>query len=44
MEYRTAIVDELEWVIFWIDELQGWEQVKAILYGHPDWTVRCIEI
>ncbi len=43
MRYRTAIVDEMGWVMFWCDELQGQDQIDAILDGHPEWSVRAIE-
>lgn len=44
MEYRTAIVDELGCVIWWCDEIVGgWDQIEAILVGHPEWSVRVIE-
>lgn len=42
--YRSAIVDELGFVMFWIDELQGEEQVECILNGHLEWSRKCIEI
>lgn len=42
--YRTAIVDELGWVMYWCDELQGDEQIEAILEGHPEWSVKAIEV
>lgn len=44
MEYRTAIVDELGWVMWWCDELQGNEQIETILVGHPEWSMRAIEV
>lgn len=43
MEYRTAVVDELGSVMYWCDELQGWEQIEIILEGHPEWSVKAIE-
>jgi hypothetical protein len=43
MEFRTAIVDETGWVMFWCDQLQGWEQIECILEVHPEWNVRVIE-
>lgn len=43
MEFRTAIVDELNWVMFWCDELTEEEQVE-ILNDHPEWSIKCIEI
>lgn len=43
MEYRTAIVDETGWVMYWCDELQGWDQIETILEGHPEWSVKAIE-
>lgn len=42
--YRSAIVDELGYVMFWCDELQGEEQIECILEGHPEWSRKCIEI
>lgn len=42
--YRSAIVDETGWVMFWCDELQGSEQIECILSGHPKWSVKCVEI
>ena len=42
MEYRTAIVDELGWVMWWCDELPR-EQVEAILRAHPEWSIKTIE-
>lgn len=42
-EYRTAIVDELGWVMFWVDELIDKDQVEAILNGHPEWSCKAIE-
>ncbi len=43
MEYRTAIVDECDCVIFWCDELQGNDQIECILDGHPEWSIKAIE-
>ena len=42
--YRSAIVDELGYVMFWCDELQGEEQIECILDSHPEWNRRCVEI
>lgn len=42
--YRLAIVDELGYVMFWCDELQGEEQIECILDSHPEWNRRCVEI
>lgn len=42
--YRSAIVNELWHVMFWCDELQGDEQIECILNGHPEWSVKCVEI
>lgn len=44
MEYRSAIVDEIGWVMFWCDELQAEEQIECILDGHPEWSRKCIQI
>lgn len=43
MNYRSAIVDETGWVMFWCDELQGEEQIESILDGHPEWSIAYIE-
>lgn len=43
MEFRTAIVDETGWVMFWVDTLQGDDQVEAILTAHPEWSCVAIE-
>lgn len=37
--YRSAIVDELGYVMFWCDDLLGCEQIESILNEHPDWFV-----
>lgn len=42
--YRSAIVNELGYVMFWCNELQGDEQIKCILNGHPEWSVKCVEM
>ena len=42
--YRSAIVNELGYVMFWCDELQGDEQIECILNGHPEWSIKCVEI
>ena len=42
--YRSAIVNELGHVMFWCDELQGDEQIECILNGHPEWSIKCVEI
>lgn len=42
--YRSAIVNELGHVMFWCDELQGNEQIECILSGHPEWSIKCVEI
>lgn len=41
--YRSAIVDELGDVMFWIDELRP-DQIECILDCHLEWTVKCVEI
>lgn len=43
MEFRTAIVDETGCVMFWVDTLQGDDQVEAILAAHPEWSCVAIE-
>ena len=43
MEFRTAIVDETGCVMFWVDTLQGEDQVEAILIVHPEWSITTIE-
>ena len=45
MEYRTAIVDELGWVMWWCDELPGGEdQIETILESHPEYSRETILI
>lgn len=42
--YRTAIVDELGWVMWWCDEVcGGWSHIEDILAEHPEWSVKAIE-
>ena len=41
--YRTAIVDELGYVMFWCDELQDETQIETILNSHPEWSRKAIE-
>ena len=43
MKYRSAIVDELGWVVYWVDTLQDMNQVDAILAAHPEWSYVLIE-
>lgn len=43
MEFRTAIVDEVGRVMFWVDTLQGEDQVEVILATHPEWSCVAIE-
>ena len=43
MEFRSAIVDETGWVMFWCDELQDEERIECILECHPEWDRKCIE-
>lgn len=42
--YRSAIVNELGYVMFWCNELQGDEQIECILNNHPKWSIKCVEI
>lgn len=42
MEYRSAIIDECGYVMFWCDELQDEEQIECILESHPEWNRVCI--
>jgi len=44
MEFRSAIVDETGWVMFWCDELQGEEQIECILESHPEWSRKYVEL
>lgn len=43
MEFRSAIVDELGYVVYWCSDLYP-GQVENILENHPEWKVRCIQI
>lgn len=42
--YRSAIVNELEHVMFWCNELHGDKQIECILCSHPEWYVKCVEM
>ena len=42
--YRRALVNEIEYVMFWCDELKNDKQIESILKEYPEWSVRCIEI
>ena len=44
MEFRSAIVDELGYVMYWCDELQEENQIEGILNSHPEWSGKCIEM
>ena len=44
MEFRSAIVDELGYVMYWCDELQDEDQIECILNSHPEWSRKCIEM
>ena len=43
MEFRSAIVDELGYVMYWCDELQD-EEIECILNNHPEWRRKCIQM
>lgn len=43
MNFRKAIVNELNQIMFWCDELQGEDQIECILYSHPEWKMQNIE-
>ena len=40
--YKTAIVDELGYVMFWCNELHE-EKIECILDSHPEWSIKCVE-
>ena len=42
--YRSSIIDELGYIIFWCNELHGDKQIECILCGHPEWSVKCVEM
>ena len=44
MEFRSAIVDELGYVMYWCGELQDEYQIKCILNSHHEWSRKCIEM
>ena len=44
MEFRSAIVDELGYVMYWCDELQDEDQIEYILDNHPEWSRKCIQM
>lgn len=41
--YRSAIINELGWPEYWIDELTR-EEIEKILEEHPEWSIRAIEL
>ena len=43
LEYRSAIVDECGYVMYWCSELSK-EEIVRILDNHPEWTIRGIEV
>lgn len=43
MEYRTAIVDECDCVMYWCSDLSG-EEINEIIDNHPEWWIRTIEV
>lgn len=42
MYCRTAIVDELDDVVFWCDEIEDEYQILCVLESHPEWKRKCI--
>lgn len=42
MEYRSAVVDELGYLVAYCSEIDEDEQ-NRILDEHPEYTIRCIE-
>lgn len=42
MEFRTAIVDELNYLVAYCSEL-SYDEQQRILEEHPEYTVRAIE-
>ena len=42
VEFRTAIVDELEEVMCWCDELTQ-NEIEDILNNHIEWKKKCVE-
>lgn len=43
MEYRSAIVDELGYVIAWCDTLSE-NKINDYLERHPECYIRCVEV
>lgn len=41
MEYRSAIVDELGYLVAWVCELSD-SECDRILNEHPEYTITCI--
>ena len=41
IEYRSAIVDECDDVMYWCDELSSADE-REILESHPEWHTKCI--
>ena len=44
MEFRSAIVDELGYVMYWCDELQDEDQIECILDNHLEWSRKYIQM
>lgn len=41
--YKSAIVDELDNVMYWCDDLSA-EEMKLILSSHPEWAIEVVEL
>ena len=43
MEFKSAIVDELGFVVEWCDRLSE-KEIQDVLTDHPEWSRKCIQI
>ena len=43
MEFKTAIVDELGYIVYWCCDITN-EKKERILSEHPEWAVKCIQM
>ena len=42
MEFKSAIIDECGYVVYWCEERLTDRQIEIILSAHPEWKVRCM--
>lgn len=42
--YKSAIVDELGYVVAWYDQFESEEDVRAFLNDHSGYRLTCVEV